>query len=210
MLQDLHLVASWTILLVICVGASPPGHPRRARRHPNSHPNSLARDKLAILGLPNNRPRRIVVCPWRLHTGAAYLYLRLGQPQANSEHHGRPGNCDAGDWICRSSHNSTAEQKPTLPFRMCCATHSDVVCRGLVLRCHESRPAQGLSSLGHVYRRSLGTRLYQCRCVRTLGCSFVPPHSQDQGLRQRSSNSIDVPRAIPFTQNWVFFAPYGR
>src|SRR5271163_4074849 len=28
------------------VGASPPRHPRRARRHPNSHPNSLARDKL--------------------------------------------------------------------------------------------------------------------------------------------------------------------
>jgi hypothetical protein len=35
---------SWTILLLIYVGAGPPRHPPRARGHPNSHPNSLARD----------------------------------------------------------------------------------------------------------------------------------------------------------------------
>src|SRR5271155_1195994 len=44
MVQDLHWEDSWAILLVICVGASPPRHPPRARGHPNSHPNSLARD----------------------------------------------------------------------------------------------------------------------------------------------------------------------
>src|SRR5271154_1313576 len=49
MVQDLHWEDSWAILLVICVGASPPRHPPRARGHPNSHPNSLARDKLLPL-----------------------------------------------------------------------------------------------------------------------------------------------------------------
>jgi hypothetical protein len=44
MLQDSHLVDSWTILLVICVGASPPRHPPRARGHPELAPE-LARPR---------------------------------------------------------------------------------------------------------------------------------------------------------------------
>src|SRR5271154_1554902 len=46
MLQDSHLVDSWTILLVICVGASPPRHPPRTRRHPELAPE-LARPRQA-------------------------------------------------------------------------------------------------------------------------------------------------------------------
>jgi hypothetical protein len=38
MLQDLHLVDCWTILLVICVGASPPRHRPRIRGHPEVAP----------------------------------------------------------------------------------------------------------------------------------------------------------------------------
>src|SRR5271170_3001666 len=46
MLQDSHLVNSWTILLVICVGASPPRHPPRTRGHPELAPE-LARPRQA-------------------------------------------------------------------------------------------------------------------------------------------------------------------
>src|SRR5277367_5383764 len=40
MVQDLHRVDSWAILLVICVGASPPRHGPRARGHQTRSPET--------------------------------------------------------------------------------------------------------------------------------------------------------------------------